>query len=87
MSEILDNIYIDRSLLVAFVKYILSQIYILSHFYPKASNFHNSGTVGCGKLYDHSMNNIVNVVSVGLQYPLSFKCYNNAKSRAFKIQG
>ena len=27
MSEILDNIYIDRFLLLAFVKYILSQIY------------------------------------------------------------
>ena len=27
MSKILDNMYIDRSLLVAFVKYILSQIY------------------------------------------------------------
>ena len=28
MSEILDNIYIDRFLLVAFVKYILSQIIV-----------------------------------------------------------
>ena len=28
MSEILDNIYIDRFLLVTFVKYILSQIIV-----------------------------------------------------------
>ena len=31
MSEILNNIYIDRFLLVAFVKYILSQVY--SHLF------------------------------------------------------
>ena len=31
----MDNIYIDRSLLVAFVKYILSQIY--SHFFEQYS--------------------------------------------------
>ena len=31
MSEILNNIYIDRFLLVAFVKYVLSQVY--SHLF------------------------------------------------------
>ena len=90
MSEILDNIYIDRFLYLAFVKYILLQIYshcignctfwyflaivetcflkkifskysyIYVGFYPKTINFHNSGIVG-------------NVLSIGLQYTLSFK--------------
>ena len=42
-------------------------------FYPKTSNFHNSEIVGRRKLPDPSMNNIVNFLSIALQYALSFK--------------
>ena len=94
-SLILDNIYIDRFLLVAFVKYILSQIY--SHciqnstfwyflevvetfafififlFYLKTDNFNNSEIADCRKLPNPSMNKIFNVLSIGLQYSLSYK--------------
>ena len=42
-------------------------------FYPKTSNFHNSEMIGRRKLTDLSMNNIFNVLSIGLQYTLSFK--------------
>ena len=99
----MDNIYIDRLLLVAFVKYILSQIYnrfqnctfwyflgivqtfvywgkyfqsllvFTFLFYPEINNFSNSENVGRRKLPDPSMNNIFNVLSIGLQYTLSFK--------------
>ena len=109
-------IFIDRFLPVAFVKYILSQIY--SHwiqsctfpyfleivkpfvfwgkyfqnlvifmflFYSETNKFNNSEIVGRRK------NNILNVLSIGLQYTLSFKRpdfgYNNAKSSVLKIQG
>ena len=75
--KVLDNVFLDRFLLVAFVKYILWQIcshciqnctflilcrecgnfcslkkifsessYIYVLFYPKTSNFHNSGIIG-----------------------------------------
>ena len=37
MFEVLDNIYIDRFLLLAFVKYNLSQIY--SHFIRNCTTF------------------------------------------------
>ena len=90
MSEVLNNIYIDRFLLVVFVKYILSQIYsyciwnctfwyfmeIVENgifFYPKTSNFLILGMVGRKKLPDTSMSNIFNVLSIDLQYTLSFK--------------
>ena len=46
-------------------------IYVV--FYPKTSNFYNSGMVNCRKLPDHLMNNIFNVLSFGLQYTVSFK--------------
>ena len=42
-------------------------------FYPKTSNFHNSGIVSRRKLPDLSLNNIFSVLSIGLQYTLSFK--------------
>ena len=101
--EVLDNISIDRFLLVAFAKYILSQIYshcihncafsyfleivetfvfsrkyfqsllIFIFFYPKTSNFHNAGMIYLRKLSDPSMNSVFNVLSIGLQYTLSFK--------------
>ena len=45
----------------------------LCFFYPKTSNFHNAGMIGRKKLSDHSMNNIFNILSIGLQYTLSFK--------------
>ena len=45
----------------------------LYFFYPKTSNFHNSGMIGRRNLSDPSMNNILNVLSIGLQYTLSFK--------------
>ena len=40
-------------------------------FYPKASNFHNSGMIGRRKLSDASVNNIFNILSIGLQYTLT----------------
>ena len=104
MSEILENIYIDRILLVAFVKYTLSQIivfgtvffwylleivetcflkkifskssYICGIFYPKTSNFRNSGLAGRRNLLDPFMNNTFDVLSISLQYTLSFKWPN-----------
>ena len=42
-------------------------------FCPETNNFNNSEIVGRRKLPDPSMNNIFNVLSIGLQYPLSFK--------------
>ena len=42
-------------------------------FYPKTSNFHNSEILGRRELPDSSMNNIFNVLSIVLQYALSFK--------------
>ena len=42
-------------------------------FYPKTSNFHNSGIVSRRKLPDLSLNNIFSVLSIGLQHTLSFK--------------
>ena len=41
-------------------------------FYPKTSNFHNSGLVGRRKLPDLSLNNIFSALVIGLQYTLSF---------------
>ena len=104
MSEIFDNIYIDRFLLVASVKYTLSQFILfvagfffilcgdcgnlfflkkvfskssyICFFYPKASNFHNSGLVGRRQLPDPLMNNTFDVLSISLQYVLSFKWPN-----------
>ena len=43
-------------------------------FYRKTSNFHNPGMIiGRRKLCDSSMNNIFNILSIGLRYTLSFK--------------
>ena len=42
-------------------------------FYPKTSNFHNSGMNGRKNLSDPSMNKMFDVLSIGLQYTLSFK--------------
>ena len=79
MSETLDNIYIDRFLLLAFVKYILSQIY--SHCTQRLYLLILSGD--CGnfwffeenilKNYCHNSGVVSNVLSIGLQYTLSFK--------------
>ena len=41
--------------------------------YPVTNNFNNSEIVGRRKLPDPSMNNIFNVLSIGIQYTLSFK--------------
>ena len=52
----------------------LKKIFLhLCFFCPKTSNFHNPGMIGCRKLCDSSTNNIFNVLSIGLQYTLSFK--------------
>ena len=53
-------------------KYLKSSyIYV---FYPKSSNyFHYSGMFSHRKLPDLSLNNISSVLSIGLQYTLSFK--------------
>ena len=101
ISGILNNIYSDRFLFVAFVKYISLQIcshvfgivlldtfwrsqkllffeeeYFWNHlifiFYPKTSNFHNSGMVSRRKLPNLALNNIFSF-PIGLQYTLSFK--------------
>ena len=42
-------------------------------FYPETSNFSNSEIVDRRKLPDPSMNNVFNVLLIGLQYTLSFK--------------
>ena len=93
MSQNLSNIYIDRFLLVAFVKlfitdllcYFFKKIFLKSFdiyfFYPKISNFHNSGMVGRRKLPDPSMNNILSWFWSKVQ------CYNKAKMSILKIQG
>ena len=79
MSETLDNIYIDRFLLLAFVKYILSQIY--SHCTQRLYLLKLSGDRGnfwffeenILKNYCHNSGVVSNVLSIGLQYTLSFK--------------
>ena len=47
-----------------------SYIYV---FYPKTNNFHNSENIGRRKPSDPSMNNIFNVLSIGLQNSFSFR--------------
>ena len=42
-------------------------------FYPETNNFNNSEIFGRRKLPDPSVNNIFDVLSIGLQYTLSFK--------------
>ena len=60
--------------LFCFLKKIFSKSsYIYGFFYPKTSNFDNSGMAGRGNLSDTSMNNIFNVLLIGLQYTLWFK--------------
>ena len=39
-------------------------------------NLHNSGMVGCRKLPDSSMNHILNALSIGVKYTLSFQLTN-----------
>ena len=99
MSEILDNIYTDRFLHVAFVKYILSQIIVfgtvLFDTFWRLWNLFFKGNIfkslliflpffirkpiisvtqaGRRKLSDPSMNNSFDVLSISLQYTLSFK--------------
>ena len=53
-------------------KYFQSLL-IFIFFYAKACNFHDSGMVGRRKLPKSSMNNIFNVLSIALQYTLSFQ--------------
>ena len=78
--------YIDRSPLVALVKYILSEIcnavflkeiFLKSSeiyfFYPKTSNFHDPGIVGRKKLPDPSINNTLT------WFWHEVPCYNNTK--------
>ena len=55
------------------VENLFSKSSYICFFYPKTSNFHNSEMIGRRKLTDLSMNNIFNVLSIGLQYTLSFK--------------
>ena len=64
MSEILNNIYI-----VFWRKIFLKW----SYFYFFYNNFHNSGLLSLRKLPDLPLNNIFSVLSIGLQYALSFK--------------
>ena len=53
-------------------KYFQS-LFIFMFFYLKTSNFRNSGMIGRKKPSDPSMNNVFNVLSIGLQYTFSFK--------------
>ena len=63
--EIVETCFLKKNLFK-----IILYIYI---FYPKTSNFHNSGMVSRKKLSDLPLNNIFSVLSIGLQYTLSFK--------------
>ena len=60
---------------IAFVfeENIFKAFFYLWLFYPKTTNFDNSGMIDSRKLSDSSMNNIFNRLSVGLQHALSFK--------------
>ena len=49
-----------------FLKKIFSKSSYIYFFYPKTSNFHNSGMAVRTELPDPSMNNIFNVLSTGL---------------------
>ena len=40
------------------------------------TNFHNSGTAGCRKLPDPSLNHIFNALSIGVQYTFWFQWIN-----------
>ena len=57
-----------------FLKKKIFEIILYLCFYPKSSNyFHYSGMFSHRKLPDLSLNNISSVLSIGLQYTLSFK--------------
>ena len=56
-----------------FLKKICSKSSYICLFYPKSSNFHNSGKIGRRKPSDPLMKNIFNVLSIGLQYAFSLK--------------
>ena len=54
-------------------KYFQGLVIFMFVFYPETSNFHNSEMIGQRKLPDSSMNNIFNILSIGLHCTLSFK--------------
>ena len=68
----MNNIYIDRFLIVAFVKYILSQRY--SHFLiQKPITLITQKQLVVESCPTPSVNNIFIILSIGLEYTLSFK--------------
>ena len=97
MSEILDNIYIDRFLLLAFVKYILSQIY--SHYIRNCSFWYLWKLL----LFEENIFKVFLYLCFFIQKPVTsmtqeclvvencptpeVHCYNNAKRSFLKIQG
>ena len=54
-------------------------------FYPETNNFNNSEIDGHRKLPDPWLNNIINVVSIGLICTLSFKQPDSGLKRLAKI--
>ena len=72
---VLFDVFWRLSKLLFFWRKDFQNLLIHIFFNRKNSNFHNSGMVGHRKL-DLSMNNIFNVLSVGLHYTLSFKWPN-----------
>ena len=54
-------------------KYFQSLVIFMFLCYRKTSNFRNAEIVGRRKLPDLSMNSIFNVLSIALQYIVSFK--------------
>ena len=53
-------------------------------FDPETNNFDNSEIGGRRKLPDPSMNNIFNVLWIGLQYTVSFKQLDFARNASLK---
>ena len=76
-SHIFETLYLDTlwrlcKLLFFEEKYFKNRL-IFIQFYPKTSNLHNLGLVSRKKVPNLSLNNIFSVLSIDLQYTLSFK--------------
>ena len=71
-TVLFDTLWRLRQLLF-FEENIFKVFLYLCFFCPKTSNFHSPGMIGHRKLCDSSVNIIFDVLSIGLQYTLSFK--------------
>ena len=68
-----------RSRKLLFSRKFFQNLILMFSFYPKKletwfqKNFHNSNVVSRRKLFDPSLGNVFNLLSIGLRYTLSFE--------------